>query len=83
MSSQSPWETGDHEARWDGYFIPGTDVLRNRVGATSPGELRDAENDLVEIRVAELRAGLIGAQRTYDLRHLMVLHRHLFQDVHP
>ena len=55
MKALRPWDTGDPDADWAGYFLPGTDVLRNRVGATTRAELADAENDLVEIRVAELR----------------------------
>lgn len=78
-----PWDTGDPDRNWQGYFIPGTHVLRNRVGATTPAELRDAENDLVEARVVELREnpGLL-APRSYDLRLLRATHRHLFQDVY-
>lgn len=41
-----PWDTGDFEQNWDGYFIPRTSVLRNRVGAKTAQALRDAENDL-------------------------------------
>ena len=61
------WDTGDLEHNWQGYFIPGTPVLRNRVGAHTLDELRDAENDLVEARVIELREtpDLLG-DRTYD-----------------
>jgi fido (protein-threonine AMPylation protein) len=50
-----PWDTGDLEQNWQGYFVPGTSVLRNRVGATTLDVLQDAENDLVEARVIELR----------------------------
>lgn len=81
MTAPRPWDTGDIDANWDGYFIPGTDVLRNRVGATTRQALADAENDLVEIRVAELRDDPSQAARTYDLAHLQSLHRFLFQDV--
>jgi cell filamentation protein, protein adenylyltransferase len=78
-----PWDTGDPERNWQGYFIPGTQVLRNRIGAQTPEALRDAENDLVEARVIELREdpGLLG-DRTYDLIYLLAIHRHLFQDVY-
>ncbi len=78
-----PWDTGDHERNWQGYFIPGTSVLRNRVGARTHAELRDAENDLVEARVIELREepNLLG-DRTYDLAYLRAIHRQLFQDVY-
>lgn len=80
---QHPWDTGDPEQNWRGYFIPGTSILRNRVGAQTPEALRDAENDLVEARVIELREapGLLG-HRTYDLAYLQALHRQLFQDVY-
>ncbi|WP_301149786.1 Fic/DOC family protein [Mycobacterium simiae] len=78
-----PWDTGDLERNWRGYFIPGTNVLRNRVDAETTEALRDAENDLVEARVIELReAPEILGDRTYDLPYLRAIHRQLFQDVY-
>ena len=78
-----PWDAGDLEQNWQGYFIPGTSILRNRVGAQTAEELRNAENDLVEARVIELREApeLLG-DRSYDLTYLRAIHRHLFQDVY-
>lgn len=78
-----PWGTGDLERNWQGYFIPGTSILRNRVGAQTYEGLRDAENDLVEARVIELREApdLLG-DRTYDLTFPRAIHRRLFQDVY-
>ena len=78
-----PWDTGDLERNWLGYFIPGTRVLRNRVGAKTFNELQNAENDLVETRLIELREnpGLLG-DRSYDLRFIRAIHRQLFQDVY-
>lgn len=78
-----PWDTGDIERNWQGYFVPGTGILRNRVGARTADELRDAENDLVETRLIELREdpNLVG-QRSYDLDYLQRIHQHLFQDVY-
>lgn len=77
------WDTGDPERNWQGYFIEGTTVLRNRVGAQTAHALQDAENDLVEARVIELREdpSLLGA-RTYDLAYLRAIHRQFFQDVY-
>lgn len=78
-----PWDTGDLERNWRGYFIPGTNVLRNRVDAETTEALRDAENDLVEARVIELReAPEILGDCTYDLPYLRAIHRQLFQDVY-
>ncbi|WP_282777520.1 MULTISPECIES: Fic/DOC family protein [unclassified Nocardia] len=78
-----PWDVGDLERNWQGYFIPGTNVLRNRVGARTLEALQDAENDLVEARVIELREApdLLG-DRSYDLAYLKAIHRQLFQDVY-
>lgn len=83
MSTSRPWEIGDSEARWVGYFItPDSKVLRNKLGIEDQRALTDAENDLLEIRLAELRERPNLVQRTYDLSHLQALHRHLFQDVY-
>ncbi|NLU84712.1 Fic/DOC family protein [Rhodococcus sp. HNM0569] len=83
MSSNPPWDTGDHQRDWEGYFLPGTEVLRNRVGATTLYELRDAENDLSEFRLLQLRESPdLVAPRSYDLTHLSAIHRQLFQDVY-
>jgi len=78
-----PWDTGDLERNWQGYFIPGTRILRNRVGARTLDELQNAENDLVEARLIELREtpGLLG-DRSYDLRFFRAIHRQLFRDVY-
>ncbi|EHB46416.1 filamentation induced by cAMP protein Fic [Mycolicibacterium rhodesiae JS60] len=77
------WDTGDLERNWQGDFIPGTNILRNRVGAQTPEAMRDAENDLVEARVIALRQAteLLG-DRTYNLPYLCVIRRQLFQDVY-
>lgn len=83
MSAPWSWDVADHQQRWDGYLIePGSAVLRNLVGATTVGGLRDAENDLVEYRLAELRERPPLVPRTFDSAHLKALHRQLFQDVY-
>ncbi|GED96027.1 hypothetical protein nbrc107697_00660 [Gordonia crocea] len=78
-----PWDTGDSERDWQGYFVPGTDVLRNLLGVTDPEDLADAENDLVEARTIELREAVwpLGP-RTYSLGFLQAIHRYLFQDIY-
>lgn len=78
-----PWDTGDHDTDWQGYFVAGTDVLRNRLGITARDELQEAEDDLTEARLLELRdtPDVLGS-RTYDLRFLSAIHWFLFQDVY-
>lgn len=83
MTELRPWETGSPEERWNGYFIErGSVVLRNLLRIEDSQVLADAENDLVEFRIAELREQPDRVKRTFDLAHLQALHRQLFQDVY-
>lgn len=65
---------------FDPYLIPGTNVLRNLVGATDKDALAAAENDLCSARAAILRENLPPAEGT--LEQLRRIHRFLFQDVY-
>ena len=61
----------------DPYLIPGTKVLRNRLGISDSRRLDRIERRLVTDRIAE------GAPTgVFDLTHLCAIHRHLFQDVY-
>lgn len=83
MTTRPPWEVGTHEERWEAYFTePGSEVLRNRVGAVTVDELAAAEDDLFEYRLLELRENPSLSPRTFDLDHLQAIHHHLFQDVY-
>lgn len=65
---------------FDPYLIPGTNVLRNLVGATDEDALAAAENDLCSARAAILREDLPSAEGT--LGQLRRMHRFLFRDVY-
>lgn len=83
MTEPRPWEVGDHDSRWNSYMIePNSNVLRNKLGVVAAEDLRSADNDLVEFRVAELRSRPRLVAPTYDLSHLKAIHFHLFQDVY-
>jgi cell filamentation protein len=61
----------------DPYVIPGTNVLRNRLGIADVSKLDRIERRLVADRIAE------GIPRgSFDLTHLRAIHRHLFQDIY-
>jgi cell filamentation protein len=64
-----------------GYTYPGTDILKNKFGATTHDELQELEADYVAARYAEIQAGY-GPPPQFDAEHLKALHRHLFQDVY-
>ncbi len=61
----------------DPYLIPGTRILRNRLGLEDPLELDRMERLLVTQRTIE---GCPSGD--LDLPHLRSIHRHLFQDVY-
>ncbi|MGM7669168.1 Fic/DOC family protein [Microbacterium sp. A93] len=65
---------------FDPYLIPGSNALRNLVGATSTSELSFAEADLSFARALQLLEA--PAPATNDLRELQAIHLHLFQDVY-
>ena len=64
----------------DPYLLPGTSVLRNRLGITDPIELHQYEFEATFTRQVELDARRLPGN--YDLDHLRAVHRHLFQDVY-
>jgi cell filamentation protein len=83
VTTAQPWNIGSPQERWNGYLLsPHSQVLRNRLGIESLEELQAAENDLLELQVAKLRAEPRLIARTYDLEHLQNIHRHLFLDIY-
>ncbi len=61
----------------DSYLIPGSAVLRNKLGLSNGDLLNFHERELVAQRIAE------GAPTGgFDLSHLRAIHRHLFQDLY-
>lgn len=81
-----PWEVGDESQRWDAYLHPVYNlVLRNKLDPggeriVTPDQLRRAEGDVVERRLATLPEQ--GLPATYDLDGLKSIHCYLFQDVY-
>jgi cell filamentation protein len=66
-----------YDAVSDAYCYSGTTVLKNRAGLRSQVDLDLFEEEATAQRFAEpLPAG------KFDLRHLRVIHRHLFRDVY-
>jgi cell filamentation protein len=63
-----------------GYTYPGTDTLKNKLGATTHDELEQREAEYVAARRVEIEAGQ-GPPLQFDAEHLKAIHRHLFQDV--
>lgn len=65
---------------WDDYFIPGTTVLRNKLGATDAGDLAAKEEFAASLRLGELAEDPVQGRFDYD--HMKEIHRRIFQDVY-
>ncbi|GAA1482360.1 hypothetical protein GCM10009624_28000 [Gordonia sinesedis] len=63
---------------WDATFIPGTDVLANKLGLTDGAALREVEYRLGAVRQQRIADGRIAVNRTFDAAHLHAIHRALF-----
>ena len=64
----------------DPYVNPATGCLRNLLGITNPTELQNAERVTSMLREQSIRAhGLPG---DFDLAHLQLIHRTVFQDIY-
>jgi cell filamentation protein len=61
----------------DPYVYPGTSILRNRFGLTTPDDL-----DRIERLHTSNRSLEPIPRGSFDLPHLRTIHRHLFQDVY-
>ncbi|HEU5223132.1 MAG TPA: Fic family protein [Candidatus Lumbricidophila sp.] len=72
--------TSTDQQAWDGYFIPGTGVLRNLLGISNQQQLRRVEEKFSFLRMYELRETPIAG--SFDLDHMKRIHQHLFQDVY-
>ena len=62
------------------FTIPGTGVLRNKLGITDSAALLKATTDSTVLRLAELHASPIRGG--FDSAHLQAIHHHLYQDLY-
>lgn len=64
----------------DPYVYPGTGVLRNLAGLQDADTLADHEAQASTLRLAQLAA--LKLEGAYDLPHLQLFHRFIFQDIY-
>lgn len=70
----------DHDARWNNYFYPGTEVLKNKLGITNAEELQQAEANITFKKLTELYLNPIAGN--FDAEHYREIHRYLFGDIY-
>ena len=62
------------------FTIPGTGVLKNKLGITDPAALSRAATDSTALRLAELQATPVRGG--FDSAHIQAIHHHVFQDLY-
>ena len=62
------------------FTIPGTGVLKNKLGITDPAALSRAATDSTALRLAELQTTPVRGG--FDSAHLQAIHHHVFQDLY-
>lgn len=71
-----------HHPDFEATFIPGTNVLANKLGISNPDDLAQVEYQYTAERQREIENGTVHIARTYDQQHVLAIHRHLFQDLY-
>lgn len=66
---------------WDEYFIPGTDVLVNKLGITNKEELKEIEKIITRKTLAKLY--LKPVMENFDINHLSEIHKRIFESIYP
>ena len=62
------------------FTMPGTGVLKNKLGITDPAALSRAATDSTALRLAELQTTPVRG--CFDSAHLQAIHHHVFQDLY-
>lgn len=70
----------DNDIKWNAYFIPGTDVLKNKLGITNKEKLLERETEITVERSIELQKSPIVLD--FGEAHLRAIHYYLFEKIY-
>lgn len=68
------------DIRWNSYFYPNTDVLKNKLNITDHDELKETEAEISFEKLVELYEEPIKGE--FDAEHLKAIHRYIFGDIY-
>lgn len=71
----------EDQINWDSYLIPGTDILKNKLGINDKDELKQVEKSIVRENLAYLYLNPI--QGNFDKSHLFKIHEFIFDKIYP
>lgn len=69
------------QINWDSYLIPGSNVLKNKLGITNSDELKGIEKNIVRKKLAYLY--LKPVKGNFDTEHLLNIHKFIFDEIYP
>lgn len=72
-------ETED-QIKWDEYFIPGTNILKNKLGIADKDKLKEEEYRIIRKKLAYIY--LKPLKGNFDTEHLLNLHKFIFEDIY-
>ena len=61
------------------YFVDGDEILENKLGITDPDDLKDAEQEIVTNKSADI---LSETPQTFEFDYLLHIHGVLFEDIY-
>lgn len=71
----------ENNERWQAYFFPNTQVLRNNLGIYEPEALKEAEATISFEKLLELSERPLDLN--FDKHHLLELHKYIFGEIYP
>jgi len=71
----------EDQIKWNEYLIPGTEVLKNKLGITDSDQLKEKEKLIVRKKLTYLY--LKPIEGNFDINHLLEIHRFIFDEIYP
>ncbi len=71
----------ENTRRWNDYFIPGTNVLKNYLGIVDKEKLTEKETEITFYKLMQLQLNPIDMG--FGVEHLKKIHSYLFEDIYP
>ncbi len=68
------------DENWNNYFIPNTDILKNKLNITDENLLKKHEKEITTKKLIELYLNPI--QGNFDSKHLCKIHKFIFEDIY-
>ena len=69
------------QINWDSYLIPGSNVLKNKLGIANYEELKETEKNIVRKKLAYLYLKPLNGN--FDTEHLLNIHKFIFNEIYP